>query len=156
MAQPRPTYIEFWIVSDSVRNFIFPLIKQHNDKGINPPENRVQGNGIEITARLKNQLNQVLVLQFTPTQRGDQLKTGICPKCTSTKVFSGADIILKKGPFGSNAIPIGLTSIAALDNYVCISCGYVESYISDLGKLTEISQKWDTVGQEDSEENEDE
>jgi predicted nucleic-acid-binding Zn-ribbon protein len=138
MAQPRPTYIKFWMVSDSVWNFIFPLIKKHNDKGINPPENRV------------------LALQFTPTQGGDQLKTGICPKCTSTEVFSGAGIALKKGPFGSNAIPIGLTSIAALDNYVCTSCGYVESYISDLGKLTEISRKWDNAGQEDSEEKEDE
>ena len=80
------------------------------------------------------------------------MKTGICPKCTSTKVFSGADIILKKGPFGSNAIPIKLSSIAALDNYVCTSCGYVESYISDLGKLSEISRKWDNVEQEKSEE----
>ena len=84
------------------------------------------------------------------------MKAGICPKCTSSRVFSGAGIALKKGPFGSNSIPIGLTSIAALDNYVCTSCGYVESYVSDLGKLTEISQKWDGVGQNDSEETEDE
>ena len=84
------------------------------------------------------------------------MKAGICPKCTSSRVFSGASIALKKGPFGSNSIPIGLTSIAALDNYVCTSCGYVESYVSDLGKLTEISRKWDGVGQEDSEETEDE
>ena len=79
------------------------------------------------------------------------MKTGICPKCTSNEVFSGAGIVLKKGPFGSNAIPIGLTSIAALDNYVCTSCGYVESYISDSDKLTEITRKWDKAGQEDSE-----
>ncbi len=84
------------------------------------------------------------------------MKTGICPKCTSTEVFSGAGIALKKGPFGSNAIPIGLTSIAALDNYVCTSCGYVESYISDLGKLNTISRKWDNVEPKDSEEKEDE
>ena len=84
------------------------------------------------------------------------MKTGICPKCSSTEVFSGAGIALKKGPFGSNAIPIKLSSIAALDNYVCTSCGYVESYISDLGKLNTISRKWDNVGQEDSEEKEDE
>ena len=84
------------------------------------------------------------------------MKTGVCPKCSSTEVFSGADIALKKGPFGSNAIPIRLTSIAALDNYVCTSCGYVESYIGDLGKLTEISQKWDNAEPKDSEEKEDE
>jgi hypothetical protein len=55
-----------------------------------------------------------------------------------------------------NSIPITLTSIAALDNYVCTSCGYVESYIGDLEKLTEISQKWDNAEPKDSEEKEDE
>ncbi len=79
------------------------------------------------------------------------MKTGTCPKCASTEVFSGAGVVLKKGPFGSNAIPIGLTSMAALDNYVCAGCGYVESYISDPGKLTEIAGKWDKAGQEESE-----
>jgi hypothetical protein len=44
--------------------------------------------------------------------------------------------------------------MAALDNYVCTDCGYVESYISDMGKLVEISQKWDKAGQEDTEEKE--
>ena len=73
------------------------------------------------------------------------MKTGTCPKCNSKKVFSGSEIPLKKGPFGSNSIPIGLTSIAALDNYVCGKCGYVERYVSDQGKLDEISRKWDTV-----------
>ena len=53
IVQTRSTYIKFWMVSDSVRNFIFSLIKKHNGKGINPPENRVQGNGDDIAARLK-------------------------------------------------------------------------------------------------------
>jgi len=56
---------------------------------------------------------------------------------------------LKSGPFGSNAIPVGLTSIAALDNYVCSECGYVESYVSDKTKLSEIARKWDRVELED-------
>lgn len=77
------------------------------------------------------------------------MKTGICPKCNSDKVFSGAEIPLKKGPFGSNSIPIGLTSIAAVDNYVCGECGYVERYISDRTKLAEIARKWDAVDVED-------
>ena len=78
------------------------------------------------------------------------MKTGTCPKCSSKKVLSGADIPLKKGPFGSNSIPIGLTSIAALDNYVCGECGYVESYVSSQSKLAEISRKWNAVETEDS------
>jgi len=83
------------------------------------------------------------------------LKTGTCPKCGSDEVFSGAGISLKKGPFGSNSIPVGLTSIAALDNYVCADCGYVESYVSDPKKLVEISRKWDKIDLEDSEKKDD-
>ena len=83
------------------------------------------------------------------------MKSGICPKCKSNEVFSGSNIFLKKGPFGSNSIPIGLTSIAALDNYVCHSCGYVESFVSDLAKLSEISRKWDKIEQGNTEELED-
>ena len=70
------------------------------------------------------------------------MKTGVCPKCNSTAVYSGVDIPLKKGPFGSNAIPLSMTSIAALDNYVCADCGYVESYIGESEKLKEIQRKW--------------
>jgi predicted nucleic-acid-binding Zn-ribbon protein len=81
---------------------------------------------------------------------GEMLKTGNCPKCNSKNVFSGAGIPLKKGPFGSNSIPIGLTSMAALDNYVCGDCGYVERYISDQTKLAEIARKWDKVEPEEA------
>jgi len=73
---------------------------------------------------------------------GGHLRSGICPKCESDKVYSGASLPLKKGPFGSNSIPVSLTSIAALDNYVCVACGYVESYVSETEKLTEIAKKW--------------
>jgi hypothetical protein len=66
-------------------------------------------------------------------------------------VYSGATVPLKKGPFGSNAIPVSLTSIAALDNYVCIECGYTESYVSESEKLSEISKKWSKVTAENAE-----
>ncbi|MBU0698270.1 MAG: hypothetical protein KKE59_02405, partial [Proteobacteria bacterium] len=46
------------------------------------------------------------------------------------------------GPFGSNSIPISIVSIAALDNYVCVQCGYLERYVADAEKLKEISKKW--------------
>ena len=75
------------------------------------------------------------------------VKSGVCPKCRSSQVYSGADIPLKKGPFGSNAIPVSMTSIAALDNYVCLECGYVESYIGETEKLKEIHRKWIRVAE---------
>ena len=74
------------------------------------------------------------------------MKQGKCPKCSSTEIYCGSALKPKSGPFGSNSIPVSLTSIAALDNYVCTQCGYVESYIPDPTKLKEISIKWPKVG----------
>jgi len=51
----------------------------------------------------------------------------------------------KTGPFTSNSIPVSLTSIAALDNYVCSDCGFVDRYIAEPGKLKEILIKWRKV-----------
>ena len=73
------------------------------------------------------------------------MKNGQCPKCGSKEVYSGENIPLKSGPFSSNAIPVGLTSMAALDNYVCAACGLVESYIADPAKLKEVAKRWDRV-----------
>ena len=70
------------------------------------------------------------------------MKQGKCPKCNSTEVFCGSDVYPKTGPFTSNTIPISITSVAALDNYVCTDCGYVERYIADSRKLKEIFVKW--------------
>ncbi len=73
------------------------------------------------------------------------MKTGKCPKCGSKKIFSAVDMPLKGGPFGSNSIPISLTSMAALDNYVCTDCGLVERYVADQEKLEEIARRWAPV-----------
>jgi hypothetical protein len=73
------------------------------------------------------------------------VKDGKAPKCGSNKVYQGMDIPAKFGPFGSNSIPITMLSIAALDNYVCVECGYVESYIAEQTKLREILKRWPRV-----------
>ena len=70
------------------------------------------------------------------------MKSGKCPKCQSEAVYVGSEVFPKSGPFGSNAIPVSLTSMAALDNYVCGDCGYVEQYIADDSKRKEIARKW--------------
>lgn len=73
------------------------------------------------------------------------MKNGKCPKCGSIEIFVAEDLPLKSGPFGSNAIPVSLTSIAALDNYVCVDCGLVERYVAEEEKLREIAKKWKLV-----------
>jgi predicted nucleic-acid-binding Zn-ribbon protein len=77
------------------------------------------------------------------------VKDGKCPKCGSDQVFRGTQVPAKCGPFGSNSIPITLISIAALDNYVCTECGYVESYVAEASKLQEISRIWPKVSQKE-------
>lgn len=74
------------------------------------------------------------------------MKNGKCPKCGSQNIFAAKDLPLKTGPFGSNSIPISLTSLAALDNYVCTDCGFVERYVADADKLKEITKKWRPAG----------
>jgi len=73
------------------------------------------------------------------------VKQGKCPRCESEEVHSGVEVLPKSGPFGSNSIPISIVSIAALDNYVCTDCGYLERYIADAEKLKEIVKKWPKV-----------
>ncbi len=73
------------------------------------------------------------------------MKNGKCPKCGSTEIYTAQDLPLKSGPFGSNAIPVSLTAIAALDNYVCTDCGFLERYVADAEKLKQIAKKWGHV-----------
>ena len=80
------------------------------------------------------------------------MKQGKCPKCGSEEVYSGVEIMPKTGPFGSNSIPVSIVSIAALDNYVCTACGYLERYIADPEKLKEIGKKWPKAGKAEDEE----
>jgi hypothetical protein len=35
--------------------------------------------------------------------------------------------------------------MAALDNYVCVSCGLVESYIEDPAKLMDVADRWKKI-----------
>lgn len=73
------------------------------------------------------------------------MKQGQCPKCGSTQIYSAEDLPLKSGPFGSNSIPVTLTAIAALDNYVCVDCGLVERYVADKSMRKKIAEHWKPV-----------
>ncbi|MCB9458772.1 MAG: hypothetical protein H6670_03905 [Anaerolineaceae bacterium] len=68
------------------------------------------------------------------------MRRGICPKCERTTVHSGRELAVKTS--SSNTIPIDYYNSAPLDNYICVNCGYVESYISDDKALARIQQTW--------------
>lgn len=73
------------------------------------------------------------------------MKSGVCPNCGSAEVHAGLKVVPKGGVYGSNTIPISIWYGAILENYVCVACGYVESYISDPAKLRKIKEKWPRV-----------
>jgi len=70
------------------------------------------------------------------------MRNGACPKCESRNIYKGTHVTFKSGGSGSNSIPITAFTTAALDNYVCIDCGFLESYISNKSKLEKIASKW--------------
>ena len=76
------------------------------------------------------------------------MKNGTCPKCGSSEIYAGTEVFPKSGPFTCNAIPVGLTAMAPLDNYVCAACSYVESYISREEDVASIRRKWPQVNSE--------
>ena len=72
------------------------------------------------------------------------MRSGVCIKCGRPTVYSGRDIKVKSST--GNTVPIDFKHRAPLDNYVCVTCGYVERYISDSSSLSKISKTWSEAG----------
>lgn len=67
------------------------------------------------------------------------MKDGVCPRCHASQVYSSAKIN-KTG--NSSTIPLSFLRNISLDNYVCVNCGYVESYIAEPEMLSRIKDIW--------------
>ena len=69
------------------------------------------------------------------------MKSGICPKCKSLAVFR------RNFPGGyRSSLAITFESNIRLEDYVCGTCGYVESYLEDLNKIEEVKKHCTQVG----------
>lgn len=70
------------------------------------------------------------------------MKSGRCPKCQSTDI--------RVGPAGrtshvvQNTFTISFWRSATPERYVCMSCGYMEQYVSDPRERKAIAAKWPT------------
>jgi len=73
------------------------------------------------------------------------MKKGICPLCGGKEIYSGATVKWKAGMHDSNTIPLSTFRVAALDNFVCGQCGYVQSFIAREKDLIVIKKKWPLV-----------
>lgn len=63
------------------------------------------------------------------------MKSGTCPKCKSTSVFQ------RNFPGGyRGTLVIGFNTGVRIEDYICIICGYTESYLENLNKMAEIKE----------------
>jgi hypothetical protein len=69
------------------------------------------------------------------------MKDGICPKCGGNDVRMGRHWACRRDylavSFRGNP--------AEVINYVCVSCGYLENYVSE-SDLAKVAKKWRRVG----------
>jgi predicted nucleic-acid-binding Zn-ribbon protein len=75
---------------------------------------------------------------------------GICPKCGSHEVYTDANMPNRAAYIRGVQMLITQTRLfmpgkAILDDYVCVRCGYHESYLQDSNKLQEIVENWSIV-----------
>ena len=72
------------------------------------------------------------------------MRSGICPKCGSDEVHLGEK---RKGAYRIGMIPLGGTFGRDMprDFYICVECGYIESYISERDNLDRIAKKWPRI-----------
>ena len=64
---------------------------------------------------------------------------GKCPKCDSDEIYVKRERLNE----GISTLCISIWKDTILTNYVCISCGYVESYVTEKKALEQIKKKWD-------------
>ena len=76
------------------------------------------------------------------------MKNGTCPRCKSKEVYSSENLRYKSGTYNSNTIPLSFLRSIPLDNYVCVDCGYVESYVADPEMLARVKDIWTKVESE--------
>jgi len=63
------------------------------------------------------------------------MKSGICSKCKSASVFK------RNFPGGyRGSLVIGFNAGVRLEDYICIICGYTESYLENLNEMDKIKE----------------
>ncbi len=72
------------------------------------------------------------------------MKSGKCPKCGSTEVY------LKKDGFQRSltvVLGFGDMRMARFEDYLCMNCGFTESYITNLNDMKDVPDKWTKAGE---------
>jgi predicted nucleic-acid-binding Zn-ribbon protein len=75
-------------------------------------------------------------------------KSGRCPKCNSNEVYTSKD---KRNFSHRSYLILSAFSVGVpLDTYVCVTCGYVEDYLSEKNSnnpklIQKLKNKWRKV-----------
>ncbi len=67
------------------------------------------------------------------------MKEAKCVKCDSSGIYK------HEGLFYRGNLGISFWSSTRVTDYVCTSCGYIESYVEDKKKLEKIRNEWQKV-----------
>lgn len=70
------------------------------------------------------------------------MKSGKCPKCGSTEVYTKRNGIQSEVAFKMAYLAM---KAPYLDAYICLSCGDFEQYVADVNELQDIKQDWTKV-----------
>lgn len=74
------------------------------------------------------------------------MRDGICPKCGLDSVHAKRNG-MKFGEEGALVYTSGpVTRPTPVDYYVCINCGYIETYLAEPTKLEQIARSWPRIG----------
>ena len=67
------------------------------------------------------------------------MKSGKCPKCSSSKIY-------KRPKFSpSSNIAFSLFTQMRFQIFICAQCGYLEAYIDDVEDIIDLTEKWQKV-----------
>ena len=71
------------------------------------------------------------------------MKSGKCPKCGSTEVYTKKDGFQVDLSIG---LRFGNVKQGRFEDYLCMGCGYSERYLTNLAELTELPKHWTKAG----------
>jgi predicted nucleic-acid-binding Zn-ribbon protein len=67
------------------------------------------------------------------------MKSGVCPKCGSMEVRDGSG---ESWLGDKNVLRVTFWMKARLQHYVCVECGYIETYVAEPRDLDRIAWEW--------------